>query len=85
MARLLPSYNLGLRKDFKSKSMTQFYLMGMYGTNAAIKVVGLPAYDRLYTGVSFGCCIKINSRKTAGNHWDIGILVPAKSELYTDD
>lgn len=77
-------YNVGVLKDFPSASMTQFYLTGMYGTNAAIKVVNLSEYDKLYTGPSFGLGIKINSRKTEGNYWDIGLLVPIRSSDYKD-
>lgn len=77
-------YNIGVLKDFPSASMTQFYLTGMYGTNAAIKVVNLSEYDKLYTGPTFGLGIKINSRKTEGNYWDLGLLVPIRSADYKD-
>ncbi len=78
-------YNFGLLKDFKSNSSTQFYLVGMYGTNAAIKVDGLSEYDELYLGPTLGLGIKINSRKTEGNYWDIGLLVPFQSNSFEDD
>lgn len=78
-------YNFGLLKDFPSSSMTQFYLMGMYGTNAAIKILELSEYDKVYTGPTFGLGIKINSRKTEGNYWDLGLLVPVRSSDYKND
>jgi hypothetical protein len=78
-------YNIGLLKDFPSSGMTQFYLTGMYGTNAAIKVVGLSDYNKVYTGPTFGLGIKINSRKTEGNYWDVGLLVPIRSDNYEED
>ena len=76
-------YNIGLLKDFPSSGMTQFYLTGMYGTNAAIKVNGLPEYDKVYTGPSFGIGIKINSMD--GNYLDLGLLLPIRSSEYYDD
>lgn len=78
-------FNAGLRKEFASSSMMQFYLLGMFGTNAAIKVVGLPEYDKVYTGASFGMGIKINSRKTEGNYWDLGLLTPLRSSQFKED
>lgn len=78
-------YNVGLLKDFPSASMVQFYLAGMYGTNAAIKVLNLSEFDKVYTGPSLGLGIKVNSRKTEGNYWDVGLLLPIRSRDYKDD
>ena len=78
-------YNVGLLKDFKSNSAAQFYILGMYGTNAAIKVDGLSDYDKVYTGASFGVGMKVNSRKKEGNFWDIGLLIPVRSSDFKDD
>lgn len=78
-------YNIGLRKDFDSERASQFYMTGMYGTNAAIKVVGLPEYDQVYIGATFGLGIKVNSRKNEGNYWDMGMLIPVRSSEYNAD
>ena len=78
-------FNIGLRKEFASSSMTQFYLLGMFGTNSVIKVVGLSEYDKVYTGATFGMGIKINSTRKEGNYWDIGLLVPVRSSNFHDD
>ena len=78
-------YNIGLVKDFKSSSMVQFYLTGMYGTNAAIKVTGAPEYNKMYTGATFGLGIKINSRMREGNYWNVGLLAPIRSSKFKDD
>ncbi len=78
-------YNIGILKDFKSNSSTQFYLSAMYGTNAAIKVEGLSEYDEVYTGGTFGLGIKINSRRREGNFWDFGLLLPLRSSSYNND
>ena len=77
-------FNVGLRKEFTSASLTQFYMVGMYGTNAATKVKGLPEYNDVYTGPTFGLGVKINSRMTEGNYWDIGLLLPIRSSKYSD-
>ena len=78
-------YNVGILKDFPSSRQTQFYLTGMYGTNAAIKVDGASEYDKVYTGATFGAGIKVNSRKTEGNYWDFGLLAPLRSSEFKDD
>lgn len=77
-------YNVGLLKDFRSSSMTQFYLLGMYGTNAVIKIEGFSEHDNVYRGATFGLGIKINSRNKEGNYWDIGLLVPIRSSKFKD-
>lgn len=77
-------YNFGLMKDFKSSRATQFYLVGMYGTNGAIKIEGLPEYDNLYTGATFGAGMKINSRSHEGNYWDLGLLLPLRSSDFKE-
>ncbi|WP_462248733.1 hypothetical protein [Ekhidna sp.] len=78
-------YNFGLLKDFPSNSQTQFYVTGMFGTNAGIVVEGASELDKLYTGATFGLGVKINSRKTEGNFWNIGLLVPIRSSEFKDD
>ena len=79
-------YNLGLLKDFQSANMVQFYLTGMYGSNAAIKVKGLEnEYNNVYAGATVGLGIKINSIQKEGNYWDIGILLPFRSSKFDED
>jgi predicted porin len=57
----------------------------MYGTNGAIKVDGLPEYDKVYTGASFGLGIKLNSKGDNANYWDFGLLYPIRSSSFNDD
>lgn len=78
-------YNFGVLKDFPSQSQTQFYLTGMYGTNAGIVVDGASEFDKLYTGATIGLGVKLNSRKTEGNFWNIGLLVPIRSSEFKRD
>ncbi|EPR68247.1 hypothetical protein ADICYQ_2717 [Cyclobacterium qasimii M12-11B] len=78
-------YNLGIIKDFESKGMAQFYLSGMVGTNAAIKIDGLPQSSKTYFGPSLGTGIKLNSNRKEGNFWDMGIIIPIRSSVYKSD
>lgn len=77
-------FNVGVRKEFASASMLQFYLTGMYGTNAATKVVGLAEYNDVYAGPTVGLGLKLNSRMTEGNYWDFGLLLPFRSSKFYD-
>lgn len=78
-------YNFGIMKDFASSRQAQFYLTGMFGTNAAIKVEGLSEYNKTYLGLSFGLGVKVNSRKKEGNYWDLGLLLPLTSSQFKAD
>lgn len=77
-------YNVGLRKEFPAKVASQFYLTGMYGTNAAVKVKGLAKYDEVFTGGSFGLGLKLNSKRVEGRYWDFGLLYPIwETDFYS--
>ena len=78
------AFNVGLLYSFPSKSQTEFYLTGMYGTNRAIRIEGLSSATESYHGPSFGIGIKINSLRKEGSHWDIGLLVPISPEFEDD-
>lgn len=78
-------YNFGLQKEFKTSRRVQFYLNGMYGTNARIKIKGLDKYQNLYRGFSLGAGIKLNSEFRDGDFWDFGILIPIYSSKFKKD
>ena len=78
-------FNAGLRQDVELGGLTQMYFTGMYGTNAAIKVSGLPEYDKLYMGATLGMGLKFNSRSKEGNYWDAGLVIPLRSSQYKTD
>lgn len=75
-------YNVGAIKDISSIGLADIYALGMYGTNAGIKIKGDFSYEKLYFGPSFGAGVRINSRQKEGNHWNMGLLVPIKSSSY---
>lgn len=78
-------FNAGIVKSFKSESRTQFYLTGMFGTNAAILIEGASELNESYFGPTFGAGLKFNSFKRKGNYWDLAILVPITSSKFNDD
>ena len=49
-------YNVGLKYRFFSRNnpRTNFYVMGMYGYNAAVKVKNGGSFDKLFYGPSIG-------------------------------
>lgn len=78
-------YNLGMMCYIPASSKTQAYFSGMWGTNGAIKIKGLPQLDGSYTGVSLGLGAILNSKVNPGIYWDIGIIVPIRSKDFKDD
>ena len=78
-------FNVGVYRSFPSDVQTQFYIIGMYGSNASVKVEGSDELSKSYYGPTFGAGIKINSVRREGNHWDIGILVPIRTSEFNDD
>lgn len=78
-------YNVGLLKDFKSNGSAQFYLLGMYGSNSAIRIEGLEEENKLYAGFTIGLGVKINSNMKEGNYWDLGLLLPFRSSSFEND
>lgn len=78
-------YNVGLMKDFRPIGVTQLYVTGMYGSNAAIRLIGASYDDKVFLGPSAGGGIKINSRGYRGNYIDIGVLYPFTSSTYQQE
>ena len=78
-------YNFGMIKDFLSSGQAQLYLTAMYGSNASIVVEGASEFNKVYTGFTTGMGVKINSRRTEGNYWNFGLLLPFRSSDFRDD
>lgn len=78
-------YNLGMMCYVPTDSKTQAYFSGMWGTNSAIKITGLPSADESYHGVSFGFGAIFNSNTRPGNYWDLGIIIPVRSAEFKED
>ncbi|WP_163379473.1 hypothetical protein [Cyclobacterium sp. SYSU L10401] len=76
--------NGGLKLIIPSKKDTEFYFTGMYGYNAVIVMKGIANMNGSYGGPSFGSGLKINSLVHPGAFWDVGLLVPVRSNSYKD-
>jgi len=74
--------NLGAIYYVQSPVKTQLYLSGMYGYNAVI-VYGKEKNE--YNGPSFGIGLKINSKSKTGSYFDIGLIVPVRSDDFHSD
>lgn len=76
--------NLGAQYIFPSKKQTEFFLTGMYGYNAVIRIQGADNLNDSFSGVTAGMGIRLNSSIKEGAFWDLGLLVPARSQDYKD-
>ncbi len=79
------SYNLGGIVTIPTKSSVAPTLSAMYGTNSVIKVEGMDELNGSYNGISFGLGIKLKSRRDPGEYWDIGLIIPIRSQQFKDD
>lgn len=77
--------NAGLQLIIPSQKQTEFYFTGMYGYNAVMVLETVGATSQTYYGPSLGMGLKINSLRSEGNYWDVGILAPIRSKRYKDD
>lgn len=79
-------YNFGLLYAFKSEKQAQFYLSGMYGTNASMIVEVEFGSDvkESFMGATFGAGLRINSLSDRGSYWDIGLMVPIRNSDYRE-
>ncbi len=83
-------YNIGTKVRFFSKTnpRTTFYLVGMYGYNAAIKVSGGSQFNKMYYGPTFGLGIDTGKRSYRKGYWTVSLLFPIRSsevDDYIDD
>lgn len=79
-------YNVGLKYRFFSKNnpRTNFYVMGMYGYNAAVKVENGERFDKLFYGPSVGFGIDTGKRSYRKGYWTIALLVPFRNSEVDD-
>ncbi len=77
--------NVGMQYLVPSSKQSQVYFSAMYGTNASIKVKGLDEATKSYYGPSFGIGVRINSLRSEGSYWDVGLVVPVRPSSFNDD
>ena len=83
-------YNAGAKVRFfqKKNPRTNFYLLGMYGYNATIKVQNGDQYDKMFYGPTFGFGIDTGKRSYKKGYWSFALLIPIRSsevDDYIDD
>ncbi len=61
------------------------YVTGMYGTNAAIYIVGSDKYNAVYTGSTFGAGMEIRFGKKKTSGLNVALLYPVRAQEYEDN
>ena len=77
-------YNVGAMARLSPGKKVVPTLGAMYGYNGVIVVEGASQYNRTYYGPSISAGLEIHSR-APGKHWNIEIIVPFRSQAFTDD
>ncbi|UJP65114.1 hypothetical protein [Mongoliitalea daihaiensis] len=78
-------YNAGFMYSFPSTKQAEFFVTGMYGYNGVIRVTGVGGFEDSYNGVSAGAGVRLNSNRKRGQYWDFGLLVPFRSNEFSED
>jgi hypothetical protein len=76
-------YNVGLKYRFlkgETLSKRTFYLMGMYGYNAAIKVKDSASLSKVFLGPSFGLGFDSKVLGRSHTYWSFAILYPIRGD-----
>lgn len=76
-------YNAGLKIRILGKKKVSPFLTGMYGYNAAIKVINASKFDKVFYGPSFGGGIDIRFRKYT-NYLTVALLIPIRDADVKD-
>lgn len=77
-------YNVGAAIRIRPEQRLVPVVSAMYGYNAAIKVIGLSEYDKVYYGPTFGVGMEIGVANE-GAHIQLEINVPFRSRAFTED
>jgi hypothetical protein len=74
--------NLGVKYRYipdKPGARIHPYAVGMYGYNAAIAVLNVSNFNKLFYGPSLGAGIDLHPKSLKIGYWSFGILVPIRS------
>nr|WP_321412703.1 hypothetical protein [uncultured Carboxylicivirga sp.] len=79
-------YNVGAKIRFFSKTnpRTNFFITGMYGYNAAIKVQNASEFDKLFYGPTIGFGLDTGKRSYRNGYWSFALLIPFRSSAVQD-
>ena len=72
-------YNIGTKIRMLVDKYGSFYIMAMYGYNAAIGVSNSPECNKLFKGASVGFGIDIGERPYKFGYWSIGVTIPLRN------
>lgn len=61
------------------------YVTGMYGTNAAIFVIGASDLNRIYQGPTFGAGLEMRFGREKKSGLNVALLYPVRALQYEDD
>lgn len=73
----------GVRFRLRSKESTRRLvpvLLGMYGYNTAIYVIGATQFNKLFYGPTFGGGVDLLSRRRPNGYWSFELLVPVRGK-----
>ena len=80
-------YNVGVKLRFmkaESNAAVNFYLTGMYGYTAVIKVTNGDQYNKTFYATTLGFGLDIHSRTSGRGYWTVGLLFPMKHSEVND-
>jgi hypothetical protein len=77
------AYNMGVKLRMvskTSKSPVVFYVLAMYGYNAAIAVLNASQYNKIFYGPTIGLGIDIGARPNKSGYWSLGLFFPVRGD-----
>ncbi len=79
-------YNVGAKVRFLSDKnpRTNFFVIGMYGYNAAIAVSDMEEYNKFFYGPTIGFGIDTGKRSYKKGYWTMAFLVPIRESGVND-
>lgn len=78
-------YNVGVTARILPDKKICPTLNVMYGYNSVILVLNASQYNKIYYGPSVSAGIEIHFKKETGNFLNVEIVVPFRSQEFTDD
>lgn len=79
-----PAYNAGIELRVPSARRGSFFVTGMYGYNAAIRIEGKEELNALYYGPTVGAGLILNQR-TNEHYWRFSVNLPFRPNAFEAD
>jgi hypothetical protein len=80
-------WNVGLKLrtiSDKPSSNVSFFLLAMYGYNAAIAVTNKTSLNKIFNGPTFGLGIDTRMKPDKRHYWSFALLIPVRSSEVDD-